>query len=369
MSFNELKKIMQDVLVPAGDGVYTVHAGANKKTLVQTKLYGTDVRNSWIKSFDQIPMANIPLILGVCSDNGGGILRGANFGPLFIRETLLQSVYKYTPYLDLGDVRVIPHLLRDEELNETTIKKCKEALYKNSSAPYPVAPLSLTNYFLNEFYKVFPHKRVLTLGGDHSISYASVGSFLKLKKAQNKKVGLIHFDAHTDLLESRLGVDVCFGSWTYHVLKELTDTQNLVQLGIRASGQPKEHWEKKYKIKQYWSSDFKQDGPQKIAAAVIEHYKKQQIDEIYVTLDIDVFDESFVTATGTPEANGLFPHDVMFILSELLEAFPITGADLVEVAPYTKGSSTTHNIEPESTLMIAQSFVEFLLGALTQSMQ
>ena len=31
----------------------------------------------------------------------------------------------------------------------------------------------------------------------------------------------VHFDAHTDLLVERLGIDLCFGSWCTHILEFL----------------------------------------------------------------------------------------------------------------------------------------------------
>ena len=53
------------------------------------------------------------------------------------------------------------------------------------------------------------------------------------------------------------------------------------------------------------------------------------------------------------------------ILQELHEALPITGADLVEVAPFIKHMNHQNNtIEPESTLMVSASFCSFLIGAM-----
>ena len=57
----------------------------------------------WQASLQQLHLSNKAVILGVSSDCGGGILRGANWGPLFLRDTLL----KYHPHIqafDLGDI-------------------------------------------------------------------------------------------------------------------------------------------------------------------------------------------------------------------------------------------------------------------------
>ena len=154
------------------------------------------------------------------SDAGGGILRGANWGPLFIRQELI----KITPcldYLDLGDIRVIPHFHHDKYLNIDTIKNCREALYGKKHIELPVSSLSITEHVLTLIYEQCTDIRIFSLGGDHSVSYPLTKTWLIAKKKAGKKVAIIHFDAHTDLLESRLGVDICFGSWCTHIIKYL----------------------------------------------------------------------------------------------------------------------------------------------------
>ena len=69
-------------------------------------------------------------------------------------------------------------------------------------------------------------------------------------------MAIIHFDAHTDLLTERLGIDLCFGSWCTHILEDLNSPSHLVQLGIRSSGKTKSHWENTFGVKQVHQSQM-----------------------------------------------------------------------------------------------------------------
>ena len=91
-------------------------------------------------------------------------------------------------------------------------------------------------------------QRFFHLVGDHSVSYPCVKNFFEHKKKTKTKAGLVHFDAHTDLLDKRLGIDLCFGSWTYHVLPFMEDPTAVAQIGIRSTGKDRQTWEKNFGI-------------------------------------------------------------------------------------------------------------------------
>jgi agmatinase len=364
INFKELKTISSSLLCPPGNGVYTVNTAKEKKEQLHKTLYGTtiDIETSWNKKFDGLPLNHNACMLGICSDSGGGIHRGANWGPLYLRE-LLYNENKNLPCFDLGDIRVNPHLLHDRYLNEQTIASCRKSMFGDANSKYPVSPLSMTEYFLDNFYEVFPNKKVFSIGGDHSVSYPLVKSYLKKCKREKKKAAIIHFDAHTDLLTERLGIDLCFGSWVPHILDDLESPSLMYQIGIRSSGKDKKYWEDTFGVQQFWSDEVKKLGPSVIANQIIEDLKNKNVDELYISFDIDALDSDFASATGTPEPNGLTPHEPMVILQKLYDEFKFGGADLVEIAPLVKGESVNHP-EPQTTLMVASTFANFLLEAL-----
>ncbi len=355
-------------LKPPGEGVYTVHTASDKKNSLLKKLFGQEavqtnkVIELWEKSLDSVLPTSQCVILGIPSDCGGGIQRGANWGPLFLRETLYQSKENITAY-DIGDVRVNPHLLHDKYLNEETIKQCRKAFYHDDTIKLPVSPLSIAYEFASDFHDQFPSKSLFMIGGDHSVSYPMVRAYLEAKKRLGKKVALIHFDAHTDLLEERLGIDLCFGTWTSHVIPYLESPKHLVQIGIRASGKERSHWEGKFGHTQIWAKEVLEKGAVSVSEKIINDLKKLNIDEIYISFDIDCLDQSYAGATGTPEAGGLSPHEPMLIMQALFENFKITGADMVEIAPMVK-SSDIKQVEPETTLLVASALSTFLIQAM-----
>ena len=146
-------------------------------------------------------------------------------------------------------------------------------------------------------------------------------------------MAIIHFDAHTDLLIERLGIDLCFGSWCTHILEDLPAPNHLIQLGIRSTGKPKEHWEGTFGVVQHWASDIREQGAEAIVAGILEQLKRDQVDELYVSFDIDAIDNEWAAATGTPEPDGMTPDDALLILRTLADEYPITGADMMEIAP------------------------------------
>ncbi|MGZ3789703.1 MAG: arginase family protein, partial [Bacteriovorax sp.] len=187
--------------------------------------------------------------------------------------------------------------------------------------------------------------------------------YLEAKKAQGKKVALVHFDAHTDLLEERMGIDICFGTWTSQIIPYLESPDHLVQIGIRASAKERMHWENKFHHKQIWAQEVFDKGAGDIADEIVAHLKKLGVEEIYISFDIDCLDQEYAGATGTPEPKGLSPHEPMVIMQTLFENFKITGSDIVEIAPMVKAPNI-RQIEPETTLLVASALSTFLIQAM-----
>lgn len=361
MEDKELISMLSQCLCPPGDGVYTVHTASEKKAALQHKLYpqATDIKTNWINSLTDVLNATKPTFLGIASDNGGGILRGANWGPLFIREAYYQQ-YAQETVQDLGDVRIIPHLLHDKYLNEQTRSQCQKALYGKENQ-WAVSPLSLALQCLEAIYLNHPKIKIIGLGGDHSCSYPLVKTALQNQKRLGQRCGLLHFDAHTDLLEQRLGIDLCFGSWTTHIIKDLPSPACLCQVGIRSTGQKQTYWQEKYGLRQFWAEEVHQVGASKTAANLINHFQSQEIETLYITFDIDALDISIASATGTPEPGGLLREECVEIIQACSRAFEIIGADLMELAPFV--CHGTSQQEPRTTLDSAVEILAQLIGA------
>lgn len=360
------KNKLEKCLCPPGNGVFTVNTAKERKEELHHALYGqtNDIENVWTNAVSNLNSSSKAVMLGIASDCGGGILRGANWGPLFLRSTLLKQ-YPNLTHFDLGDIRVIPHLLHDKYLNEATIANCRKALYQDENSQYPVSPLTITENVLHDFYAEFPEKGIFGMGGDHSVSYPLTKAYLQAKKKQGKRAAIIHFDAHTDLLVERLGIDLCFGSWCTHILDDLHENNHLIQVGIRSSGKPKSHWESTFGVKQHWAKEIREQGVESIIASIKTQLANEKIDELYVSFDIDALDDSIASATGTPEPDGMNMEETMAILESLAKDYPITGADMMEIAPFTD-SSGLGATSAEKTLSAGAKISAFLINEMSK---
>jgi agmatinase len=56
-------------------------------------------------------------------------------------------------------------------------------------------------------------------------------------------------------------------------------------------------------------------------------------EDVYVTIDLDVFDPSIMPSTGTPEPGGLLWQEVLSVLREVSRRRRVRGFDVVELAP------------------------------------
>ena len=369
----KLRQTLYHTFTAPGFGVYTVHTGAAKRRNLSKILYpdansDVEVMEYWKNSLDTILQHEGTFIYGIPTDTGGGIQRGANWGPLSVRETLYQilTAEERKKMLDLGDVRVNPQLLLDEYLNDQILSSCKKAMFENEHSTYSVSPLSIAADAAKLFHHQYPSKKLFMIGGDHSVSYPAVNEFLRHQKTMGKTAAVIHFDAHTDLLDERMGIPVCFGSWASHIIPELTSPALLIQVGIRSSGKNQSHWEKVKGVTQYWSKDFNALGPTSIAESIISQLKSRNVDCLYITFDIDALDSSEAAATGTPEAGGLLTEDCISLIQLLAKNFPVEGADLTEVAPFVNHPERgITEKEPENTLKNAALLARSLLNALT----
>lgn len=323
-------------LRPPGRGLYTISTGGGYAARLLKTLYGSIeagvVQRAWEDDLQRVRRAKV-LILGIPSDTGAGVMKGANFGPIGIREAYLQREGTYPKdILDLGDVVCVPHLLHDEMLSDAQIARTRESLYPGCSQPLPVSPLSIAEEVLYAVAELNPEARVCVLGGDHSVSWPAI---LGASKLHANEFGVLHFDAHTDLMESRLGVRYCFATWAFHA-SHLLKPRCLLQVGVRTSLHDRAYWETHLPVTQIWSKEVLTD-PTGSAQRILDHFSTLGIKKIYISNDIDGTDSPEAPATGTPEKSGLHADWIESLILQMRDAYDVIGGDVVEVAPPLSG--------------------------------
>ncbi len=356
------------LLRPAGAGLHLVSSGRAEQEALTRHLYGAaSDEEVWVRfraRLARLPAARA-VVLGVPSDVGAGYVRGANLGPQAIRARLLADDPDWmgraerAGVLDLGDVPAIPQLLHDEMLSEAQLLASRRALYPRlpaaEAARLPVSPLSIAERVLDLVLGLNPRAAPVTLGGDHSCAWPAVRALARARP----RLGLVQVDAHTDLLEDRLGVRYCFGTWAFHANDLLGRGGRLVQVGVRASRHDRAHWEQTLGVRQFWAAEVAAD-PARALDAILAHVKASGVGSVYFSNDIDGTDLTFADATGTPEPGGLMPGFVVELVGRLGREPGLGGADLVEVAPQaarTPGGA-------ERTLAVAARYVRETLAAI-----
>lgn len=326
------------LLRPAGGGLHLVSTGKAAQLVLQRQLYGVatdnEVRGRFLAELDRVPTAKA-VILGVPSDVGAGFVRGANLGPQVIRQALLEEVPDWPAKLaaagvvDLGDVFCVPQLLHDDMLSESQRAATHRALYPDVAEKLPVSPLSIAERALDLVLAVNPQVKIFVIGGDHSTAWPAAAA---LHRARRDRWAIVQPDAHTDLLEHRLGVKYCFATWSYHANEQFGRDGRLVQVGVRASGKDRGHWESTLGARQFWADECNAHPAESIDA-VIAHLRKVGATSVYFSNDIDGTDAQFASATGTPETGGLSPEWVFALIERLGAEIGYCGGDIMEVAP------------------------------------
>ncbi len=343
MPLSELATILR----PAGGGLHLVSTGKAAQVALQRRIYGAqtdaEVDAKWKEALGRVQNARIA-ILGIPSDVGAGFLRGANLGPQAIRTALLDedpafaNAMSARGIVDVGDVFVVPQLLHDEMVSESQLAASRRALYPKLSVAeaklLPVSPLSIAERALDRLFEINPNIAPVLLGGDHSTAWPAAVSLARARalRTDAEPWAIVQIDAHTDMLEERLGIKYCFATWSFHASRLFDRPDKMVQIGIRASGHARSHWEGNTGVRQFWA-DEANANPAEVTKAIVEHLRAMGVKKVYFSNDIDGTDEAFADATGTPEPGGLHPDFVTELITTLGEEIGLLGGDVMEVAP------------------------------------
>ncbi len=349
-------------LRPPGQGVYAVSTG-REALAARTRAYLGDGAAQDQPWREQIARAADPsvrvAILALPNDTGAGIVRGASRGPEAIREQLGTA-----PVLDLGDVFTVPQLLHDEMCSDAQLGRSRAALYReidhHDRRDLPVSPMSMCERTYALLGALNPGLRLMLLGGDHTVSWPAMAHILGQGPDANADVGIVHFDAHTDLLPERLGVRYCFATWAYHANQLLGGGQRLVQIGIRASGHERAHWESTQDVRQIWAPEALAMSPEALRDQVLAHLDERGVKRVYVSNDLDGTDEQWAAACGTPEPGGLTREHVDVVIEGLIGRFDPLGADMVELAPVLSLDADKARISAETAARYTRTSLRFL---------
>ncbi len=183
---------------------------------------------------------------------------------------------------------------------------------------------------------------LITLGGDHSISYISLSAILESYGEQN--VAVVMFDSHADLhLPETSPTGNFHGMWLrtfFDDFSQLTVTNRKLKPNqLQFVGNLLIEDEEKRFIKE---AGILVHGTTDISKTIIAEMLTwaAQFPHLHISFDVDVFSQSLVSATGIPNPNGFYEEEIFPILREL-KMHPSISLDIVEFNPQKNGADKT----------------------------
>ena len=182
----------------------------------------------------------------------------------------------------------------------------KESPEKMAEAVYQRVKMLLTQ---EKFLTVF--------GGEHSISIGTIRAFAEAFE----NLTVLHLDAHADLRREYEGSSYNHACAVY----EASQTTNLIQVGIRSMDRSELDVMDENKV--YFAHDIV--GQE----SWMERALGQMTNNVFISLDLDVFDPSIMPSTGTPEPGGLDWQSTLGFLKKVFAQKNVVGFDIVELCP------------------------------------
>ena len=242
------------------------------------------------------------VVSGIPYDSSVTNRPGCRFGPRSIRQASTQlAELKSFPFgfdlskslriVDWGDCMIDPH--HPDTITDTIFSHADTILKSNC--------------------------KMLTLGGDHFISYPLI-------KAHAKKYGpiaLLQFDAHCDTWPDD-GTRMDHGTMFARAASEgLINVDRSIQVGLRTFNDDDTGSEI---LTAPW---VHRNGVDSAIEVVLNRVKEYPL---YISFDIDGLDPSFAPGTGTPVVGGLATWQALEMIRRL-EVANLIGMDVVEVSP------------------------------------
>ena len=157
----------------------------------------------------------------------------------------------------------------------------------------------------------------VVIGGEHSVSIGSIQAFA----SHYPELSVLQLDAHSDLRNEYEGSENNHAC----VMARAKEVASIVQVGVRSadSGElPATDMKRVFFAHQIYGSDNWMDQ----AVGLLS-------DNVYITIDLDVFDPAIMPSTGTPEPGGMGWYQSLRLIEKVIAARKLVGFDVVELCP------------------------------------
>jgi len=243
------------------------------------------------------PENAVIIIIPVAYDGTSTWVKGADKGPAAIIEASAN--------MELYDI-------------ETDSEAYRKGIYTEDTITRDITTTEMINAVNGTVqYYLEKNKFTVVIGGEHSVSIGSI----KAHAEHYANLTVLQLDAHADSREEYNG------SIYNHacVMARIKEFCPIVQVGIRSMDSTEK--ESMDKTRTFFAEDIynNTDWIKKVVSILS--------DNVYITIDLDVFDPSIMPSTGTPEPGGLLWYDVLELLKAVSNKKNVVGFDVVELCP------------------------------------
>jgi agmatinase len=155
------------------------------------------------------------------------------------------------------------------------------------------------------------------IGGNHTVP---IGSFRAFSE-RYENLSILQLDAHADLRQEYEGSEYNHAC----AMARAREVASIVQVGIRSMSAGELPFVERDRM--FYSYELFYD--KSLYSAAIE----KLTENVYITIDLDVFDPSIMPSTGTPEPGGPEYFELMHFLRDVIRNRNVVGFDVVELCP------------------------------------
>lgn len=252
------------------------------------------------------------IVLGIPFDVTSTYRSGARFGPNAIRQASLNiETYSFRTDIDIEELQL--HDLGDLDIS-ADIEKTLERL----------------GFVIKDILEA--GKIPVTIGGEHTITLG----VMKGLEDKVSKTTIVSFDAHLDLRDEFMGLKLSHTTFMRRLNEEMKPAK-IIEVGTRAVCKEELEYAKKAGIKYFTTQQIRTEGNKQITKKLRETLAGYK--NVYLSIDMDILDPSYVPAVQNPEPEGLETYTLLNIVCSICDD-RIVGFDVVEVAPnYDNGIS------------------------------
>lgn len=241
------------------------------------------------------------VILPVPYDGTTTWIKGADKGP----DALIEASCNMEIY-DIGS---------DKEVYKVGIHTADPVRERRSPEKVAKDVESRINQLIKK--KKFP----VIIGGEHSVSIGAFKAFADFYKGSDFTI--LQFDAHADIRQEYEGSKYNHAC----VMARALELAPILQVGIRSMS-----FDERADIKpeRIFYADYILDSNN---TTWMYDLLNKLGKNVYITIDLDVFDPSIMPSTGTPEPGGMLWYPMLDLLEKINQKTNIVGFDVVELCP------------------------------------